>query len=336
VRSSTSNSEAGRSNWLKVWLLAVCLVVLVVVAWERVLLQAGFEPAYTDNRALWLSSRHRLSQPDASAIAILGASRVQRAIDVGVLSEQLNRPIVQLAVEGSSGLPVLENLAADPRFNGTVVFSVAPAFSFNRRLRKLDLGLQGHWIRAYMRQSRSRRMEQELSLFALGLFAFRSADASISRIVTEVIDTGEMPGPFYKKTYRNRFVQIDQSKLEGEAKPDGIVEMYRSNSEAYEQKGFSEVLEYFSTLVDILKAKGSRVYVLRLPSGGAVLDYERQEYPPDRFWTLMQRHVDAQYIHFEDYPELDGYLSPDGSHIAAEKAGDFTRQLASVFSARGL
>ena len=91
-----------------------------------------------------------------------------------------------------------------------------------------------------------------------------------------------------------------------------------------------------STLVDLLNAKGCRIYVLRLPSEGAVLEYERQEFPDEKFWQQMQSKVDAQFIHFEDYPELQGYLSADASHVAAELASDFTEQLASVLGAAGL
>jgi len=330
------NSEAGQSKWLQAWLLAASLVVLVVAAWEGALRQATLEPEYSDNRALWLSARHRLSHPDATVIAVLGASRVQRAVDVDVLSDRINHPVVQLAIEGSSGLPVLENLAADPRFHGTVIFSIAPAFSFNRRLSKLNAGNQADWMRAYMRQSRSRRIEQELRLSLQGLFAFRSADAAVSRIIPALLNTGRLPGPDYKKTDRNRFVSIDQGKFEGQVSQQGIVEIYRRNTEAYEQQDFVELLQYFGTLVDLLNAKGSRVYVLRLPSEGAVLDFEQQLFPQDKFWNQMQRHIDARFIHFDDYPQLNGYLSVDGSHIAAEKAAEFTEQLALVLSANGL
>jgi hypothetical protein len=336
VRSSTSNSEAGHSSWLKAWLLAASLVVLIIAAWEVALRQATLEPNFSDNRALWLSARHRLIQPDENIVAILGASRVQRAVDVDVLSEQINRPVVQLAIEGSSGLPVLENLAADPRFHGTVVFSIAPAFSFNRRLSKLDAGNQADWMRAYLQQSRSRRIEQELRLSVQGLFAFRSTDAALSRTLPAILDTSRLPGPDYKKTYRNRFVSIDQSKFDGQVSQEGIVDLYRKNTEAYAEQDFVELMQYFGTLVDILKAKGSRVYVLRLPSDGAVLEFERRLFPQDKFWNQMQHHVDARFIHFNDYPELNGYLSQDGSHIAAEKAAEFTGQLALVLSANGL
>ena len=336
MRSSTSNSEAARGQWLKAWLLAAGLVVLLIATWEGALRRAGFAPEYADNRALWLSARHQLSRPDPSVIAVLGASRVQRAVDVKVLSERLQRPIVQLAVEGSSGLPVLENLAADPRFRGSVVISIAPAFSFNRRLSKLDAGNQAAWVRDYFQQSRSRRMEQELRLSVQGLFTFRSADAAVSRTIPALFDTGRLPDSDFKITDRNRFVRIDPSRYEQEVSQDTIVKMYRDNTEAYEQQGFTELLQYFSALVEVLKAKGSRVYVLRLPSEGTVFDYERQQFPQDRFWNLMQKYIDAQFIHFEDYPELEGYLSADGSHIATEKAGEFTEQLALVLSANGL
>ena len=336
MRSSTSNSEAAHGQWLKAWLLAACLLILIIATWEGALRRAGFAAEYADNRALWLSARHQLSRPDRSVIAVLGASRVQRAIDVNVLSERLQRPIVQLAVEGSSGLPVLENLAADPRFRGSVVISIAPAFSFNRRLSKLDAGNQAAWVRDYMQQSLSRRMEQELRLSVQGLFAFRSADSAVSRIIPALLGTGKLAASDFKITDRNRFVRIDPTRYEQEVSQDTIVKMYQDNTEAYAQQGFAELLQYFSALVELLQAKGSRVYVLRLPSEGAVLDFERQLFPQDRFWNLMQRYINAQFIHFEDYPELEGYMSADGSHIATGKAGEFTEQLALVLSANGL
>ena len=112
--------------------------------------------------------------------------------------------------------------------------------------------------------------------------------------------------------------------------------MYQENTEAYEEQGFAELLQYFSKLVQVLKTKGSRVYVLRLPSEGTVLDYERQQFPQDRFWNLMRRYIDARFIHFEDFFELNGYMSADGSHVDTEKAGEFTGKLALVLSANGL
>lgn len=319
-----------KSDWLKAWLLVTGLALAALATWEVTLRQVGIEAEFSDNRALWLSARHKLAKMDPSVIAILGASRVQRGVDVDELSDQLQRPVVQLAVEGTSGLPVLENLAADPRFRGTVIVSIAPAFSFNRKLSKLEEGDQAEWVRAYVGQSRSRRMEQELRLFAQGKLAFRSADASVARIAESVLNGGELPQTDYKKTRRNRFVSIDQSKFERPVNQDAIVALYTQNSEPYEEKGFTELLQYFSAVVDVLNNKGCRVYIVRLPSEGKVLDFEKQHFPQDRFWNEMKKNINARFVHYQDYPQLDGYLSIDGSHINATKATEFTAQLAQV------
>jgi hypothetical protein len=316
----------------KSWLLALGLVVVATGAWELVLRDAGFDPEYADNRALWLSARHQLSQMDQSAIALVGASRMQRAIDVDTLSQELERPVVQLAVEGTSAIPMLENLAADPRFRGAVIYSVAPAFSFSRRLSKLDAGKQADWATNYVDQSRSRRMEQELRLFAQGLFAFRSADAAIGNVASEFQKSGRLAGFDKKTTQRNRQVSMHLK----DSDPIVLAAFYRKNSAPYEQKGFGELLYYVSTLVDILQAKGCPVFIVRLPTGDAVLELEKELFSKERFWDLMQQKVAAQFIHFEDYPELAGFVSADGSHVAADSTEEFTRNLASVLRVNGL
>jgi hypothetical protein len=330
VRSSTSSSDTVRSDWLKIWLLATGLALATLAVWEVTLRQAGLGAEFSDNRALWLSARHKLTIPDPSVIAILGASRVQRGVDVNELSDQLQRPVVQLAVEGTSGLPVLENLAADPRFRGTVIVSIAPAFSFNRKLSKLDEGNQAEWVRTYVGQSSSRRMEQELRLFLQGKLTFRSADAAVTRTAESVLNEGVLPQADYKKTRRNRFVSIDQQKFERPVNQDAIVALYTQNSEPYEAKGFAELMQYFSAVVDVLNNKGCRVYIVRLPSEGKVLDFENRHFPQEQFWNEMKRNINASFVHFQDYPQLDGYLSVDGSHIDAAKATEFTAQLAEV------
>ena len=335
MRSSTSNSDAG-ANWRNVWLLVIISSVVIVAAWELTLRASGLKAEYSDNRSLWLSSRQQLAQSDTSVIALLGASRIQRAVEVATLEQATGRPVVQLAVEGSSGLPVLENLAVDPRFRGTVVLSIAPAFSFNRKLSKLEDGDQAKWVRAFVDQSQSRRIEQELRLMLQGLLVFRSTDATVPRAMNSLLQYGDLPEADFKTTYRNRFVSIDPEKFEGQQDQQAIVELYNENAEAYEEKGFEELLHYFSAVVDIHNQKGSHVIILRLPSEGKVLDFERQNFPKSRFWNVMKNRIDATFVHFDDYPQLNGFLSNDGSHIDSNKAVEFTEQLALVLSENSL
>jgi hypothetical protein len=330
TRTSILASEHGRIKWLPAWVLALVLLLLTVGVWEFVLRSMGLGAEYIDNRALWVSTRHRLNTYGNDAIAVLGASRVQRAIHPETLARELGGSVAQLAVEGTSAIPLLEDLAVDPRFTGTILFSVAPAFSFNRKLSKLDAGDQAAWVEFYRAQSRSRRIEYELRLSIQGIFAFRSPDASMIRVLPEILGSGRLPDTDFKTTFADRSVDIDYSKFERVANPQRIVDLYLQNTEAYEADEFADLITYVSRLVDILDAKHCRVIFLRLPSADIVRDLERRMFPHERFWGYMEENINAEFIHFEDYPELSGFLSVDGSHVASENSAVFTKVLAGI------
>jgi hypothetical protein len=323
-------SGQDRVQWWPAWALALTLLLLAVGSWEALIRSAALGPEFADNRALWVSTRHKLNSYGADAIAVLGASRVQRAIHPETLAQELGGQVAQLAVEGTSAIPLLEDLAVDPRFRGTVIFSVAPAFSFNRRLSKLDAGDQAGWVAHYRSQSRSRRMEHNLRLTIQGLFAFRSPDAAVTRVLPDLLLRGRLPDSDFKTTFADRSVSIDYSKFKRTANPQRIVDMYLENTAAYEADEFADLINYVSAIVTILKVKNCRVIFLRLPSGDIVRDLEREMFPNERFWGYMQDKLDAEFIHYEDYPALKGYLSVDGSHIASENSAAFTRALANV------
>ena len=147
---STSSSDIARPPWRKIWVLALMLSLVIVGGWEVLVRQAGLGPEYSDNRSLWADARHELNNHGDNAIALLGASRMQYAVDVETMSVAFERPVIQLSVEGTSALVLLENLAADPRFRGTVIYSIAPAFSFNSILPRIESGKQREWVQHYL------------------------------------------------------------------------------------------------------------------------------------------------------------------------------------------
>ncbi len=233
MTSSTSSSES--PPWGYVWALALIVTLVVVGGWEMLLRAADLGPEYQDNRSLWSDNRHRLNSLDENAIAILGASRAQRAIDVETLSEELGRPVVQLAVEGTSALALLENLAADPRFRGTILYSIAPPFTFNRLQPRVDNGRQREWLDYHLNQQRSEAMEQSLRLWFQGRLAFLSGDASLTRVIPALIADGEFPERDQKTTFRDRVVLMDYAKMEIEADEIGMMQLYLEFSAPYER-----------------------------------------------------------------------------------------------------
>jgi hypothetical protein len=308
------------------------LVGVIVGSWELLVRDAGLGPAYVDNKSLWADTRHRLNKQGQDAIVLLGASRMQRAVDVKTMTDRFDRPVFQLSVEGTSYLPLLENLAVDPRISGTVVISIAPAFSFNRRLSQLDKGGQSKYLRHYSKQSYARRLEQRLTLFLQGRVAFRAPRAKPTIVFPELIKTGTLPDLDFKTIFRDRVVHMNYDLMPVKQTEDRIAELYLENTEPYTKADFDPIVNYVATIVRMLRQKGVDVYFVRLPSVGTVLTLENAYFPREQYWGVLENNVDAAFIHFADYPELEGFLSEDGSHIDSEHIEEFTELFSDVLA----
>lgn len=328
MTSSTSSSKS--PPWGFVWALALGVTLLGVGTWEVLLRGAELGPEYHDNRSLWAHNRHQLNALDENVVVILGASRAQRGIDVETLSAELGRPVIQLAVEGTSALALLENLAVDPRFRGTILYSIAPPFTFNRLQPRVDNGRQREWLEYYQGQQRSEAIEQSLRLWFQGRLAFLSGDARPSRVVPALFADGAFPEIDQKTTLANRVVLMDYAKMPIEADEVGMMQLYLEHSVPYERDEWLATLNYIHVLVEQLRSRGSDVVFLRLPSGEQVSTLEALMYPRERYWADMENNLNARFVHSDDYPSMQGFVSVDGSHIESAKMVEFTEILAEV------
>lgn len=332
MTSSISNSDPAEPRWVRIWVVTIILVAVCVGAWELMVRGAGLGPAHVDNKTLWADTRHQLNRQGGNSIVLLGGSRMQRAIDVQTLSSRFERPVFQLAIEGSSYLPVLEDLAVDPRVSGTIIVSVAPILTFNRELTQLDNGRQARYVENYRTQSLARRLEQKITLFLQEHLALRTPRAHPPSVISEILGTGKMPEPDYKTVYRDRVVHMDLDRMPASQDDDVIAAMYDDHAAPYSEAEFNPVVNYIRTLVDMLRTKGASVYFVRLPTDGAVRELEEAMFPRERFWDVLEASVDATFIHYEAYPQLSGFVSHDGSHIDASQIVEFTNQLSDVLA----
>ena len=66
---------------------------------------------------------------------------------------------------------------------------------------------------------------------------------------------------------------------------------------------------------------------LRPPSIGPYYAMEQKVFPRARTWDVLLRRTGAPGIHFEDYPQLQGYDQPEWSHLSASEAKRFSAAL---------
>ncbi|HET7534936.1 MAG TPA: hypothetical protein VFJ90_00680, partial [Candidatus Didemnitutus sp.] len=125
--SSISNSEFERpipaQPWSKLLLIVAVVTAVVSAGWELRARAKGYAPTLNDTADLWADRREAV-QPDS--IVIIGDSRPFFDLDLDALQQGLGRRPIQLALAGSCCYPILQNLADDPKFHGTIICSVVP------------------------------------------------------------------------------------------------------------------------------------------------------------------------------------------------------------------
>jgi hypothetical protein len=95
-------------------------------------------------------------------------------------------------------------------------------------------------------------------------------------------------------------------------------------------KTIRKQIDQMARAVARLRARGVQVLFLRSPSDGEYLPWERRLFPRARTWDALLAASGAPGIHFEDYPELQGYYLPEWSHMTRTEAERYTAALFGV------
>src|SRR5438128_1125768 len=90
--SSISSSEpAPRRRWVFAWALALVVAAVCVGGVEWHWRALGYYPNIRDSAQLWSIERDRVYATDKIPLAILGASRIEFAVDMQLLENLLPR-----------------------------------------------------------------------------------------------------------------------------------------------------------------------------------------------------------------------------------------------------
>jgi hypothetical protein len=96
------------------------------------------------------------------------------------------------------------------------------------------------------------------------------------------------------------------------------------------RKTIQEQIGRMAKAVAKLRARGVQVLFLRSPSDGEYRPWERRLFPRAQTWDALLAASGAPGIHFEDYPELQGYYLPEWSHMTRAEAERYTVALYGV------
>ncbi len=353
--SSTSNFERSvpGGNWAAYFGVTLLLTLLTLGGWEYYWRQAGYAATLNDTSDLWAEARTELEESESGRTVIVGSSRMLFDFDLEVYARyfETEKPI-QLSVAGTTPLLILEHLADDESFTGTLLCGIVPGLFFvpegppvewaenaiNRYKQWAPSQRSGHWLGVQLEEYLAFIQQEDLTLNAL-LATLQIPNRENAQIPPQL-------PPYFGRLTRDRQARMWESatfdtplahKIQQiwmplftppppppGIEPEKFKEMYMASVESY--------LERTREAVDKIRSRGGQVVFIRCPSSGKLRELEAQFSPRPVFWERILERTGAPGIHFEDYPVLADFECPEWSHLTDDDATRFTENLMPILA----
>ena len=326
--------------WGAILLAALVLTLLMLGAWEWHWRSFGVEPSIANSDALWATQRRRIDRGEGNgATVLIGSSRMLFDLQLPVWQKLSGKRPIQLALEGTSPMFALEDLADDPDFrNGRLLVGVAPDIFFS------GFAYRGDVLKYTRKQSPSQRVGQWLSMhFVEPFLAFDDPDYALPTVLERQDWWPVRPGMHPRKDVRKLMVVTapDRAshiwdKLEKDPAYAALARSIWAQHFALGpgmptlqevHRGADEQIERAAKAVAKLRKHNVEVIFVRTPSAGGYLAFENKVFPRAKTWDVLLAKTGAPGVHFQDHPELQGLWLPEWSHLAARDAGRFTDAL---------
>jgi hypothetical protein len=355
--SSTSSFERSvpRGSWASSFWIAAVIAAVVLIGWEIYCRSQGYAPTLNDTSDLWAARRTELKNSGSDRTAIIGSSRILFDFDLGVYADyfQTETPI-QLAMPGTTPLVILEHLAEDETFRGTLLCGITPGLFFVPEGMPVENAEAA--LSRYKNWSPSQRSDHVLGVRLQNLIAFiQQEDLTLNALLASLRIPNrkgaqippEIPG-YFARMEESRQAWMWEKCTFGSplAKriqdiwiplftppppppmftPEEWKEMYMQSVQSYLDRAGASVAK--------IRERGGKVVFIRSPSTDTLREMEQKYSPRQGFWDRILAATGTPGIHFEDYEELSGFDCPEWSHLTAEDATRFTKNLMPILAAK--
>ena len=350
---STSSFERALPDmpWLRIFGAALLICFTFIALMEIRLAQLGYHSTVLDSKERWAKERTRASQLGEKALILIGGSRIQLGIDLDTLRKETGLEPVQLAVDGSSFVPILKGLADDPSIRGTVLVDYSPSSvegalseefgpstAFEQAFEK-HAGQYELFSLARVEKSLTEIIREHLRCFADGSNPLMSLQYRIipgknaSQYLITLPDRSRladyslvsMPAFYYFRVARN----MGEEKSTNFADPDieNILKRKIRLLRPHDNSSFVQGARYLARLATQIKTRNGKVYFVEMPSSGMVRQEDEMRYPEEDFLGVFEKEVGMPVLSSAVAPSLRSFTCPDGSHLDFRDRTRFTTAL---------
>jgi hypothetical protein len=313
-------------------LVALLVFVLAVTVWELGWRNYGSEPAIRNSEGLWAAQRRRIDQGEGDRTVIVGSSRVLFDLQLPVWERISGERPIQLALEGTSPVPLMEDLAADPDFTGRLVVGVSPPLLFT------GYGYRLGALKRYREETPAQWIGQQLSQHLLEPWlAFLDEDFALFTVLKRQAWPVRPGTRIYQDVRKLSVSEADRntrmwSKVENDPEYARMAQQIWTQLFQGPPPGppvdmaavMEKQIEAAVAAVARLRERGVPVVFVRAPSDADFLAFEQKAFPREVTWDRLIERSGAAGVHFADHPQLQGYRLPEWSHLSASEADRFT------------
>ncbi|MBN1763648.1 MAG: hypothetical protein JW860_00165 [Sedimentisphaerales bacterium] len=342
---SSSNERCPRGPWLLTWLTGAGLAIVVLAGLELLFRALGHQPSVHDDQANWAFHRHRVySQNGEKVVVVLGASHILFGFVPSVFEEYFpNCRVVQLALVGRSPMAVLEDLAEDKKFNGTVICSISEGTNvlphkWKDQQSNVDF-YHNHYLRGWpideqINQVISARLQNNIVILDpwfkwYKLISHLARERSLNSLVPHRVANINI----------DRYYAADYTKCDKDIRAKNILDALRAS---YAQENLLPPEEWLNEAMHIepyvkkIHDRGGTVLFIRYITTDEHFRLDQKYYPRKEYWDSLAQYTQAHTIHFQDVPALTQFECPDTSHLDRRDAPRFTLELARELDRRGM
>jgi hypothetical protein len=331
--------------WRGITVIVVLVVTAAACAWEFYVRSIGYAPTLNDTDDLW-AQRRRAVQPES--LVIVGDSRPLFDLDLDELQKGFGKRPVQLAIAGSSAFPVLENLANDASFHGTIICSIVPGLYFAPGGPLLETSEKA--VKRYATQTLAQRASHYLGMWLEENVAFlKQEDLTLEQLLLR-LPIPNRPGALVPPRFPPYFQTVDRERrtrmIERCADPEGPLARKIQQIwlplftppppptyvpvEAFVEKMGQAIETRFrntAKAAEKIRGRGGKIVFVRFPNSGELKALEDRLNPRARDWERLIKETKVPGIYYEDFPELAGFTCPEWSHLSAGDSVEFTKRL---------
>jgi hypothetical protein len=286
---------------------------------------------------MWASKRKQVYEATPAAPVLIGSSRIKFDIDMETWEKAAGRKPVQLALEGTTPRPLLEDLANDQNFKGNLVVDVTEMLFFTPSGNYYEERANKN-IKSYPKWSLAQQASFRINRFLESNFVFLDEEEKSVGVLMKRLPVPRRPGVFPGLNFPpewaygtfDRQTVMDQRFLKSSAMQKQVQGVWASVGGLSGKRGvggdtLTAILKSVKTAVDKIKARGGQVLFVRTPSSGPFWEAEKKSFPRELYWDRLLAYTQTPGIHFEDYPALSKYTCPEWSHLSPTDAITFTQ-----------